>query len=293
VSSDSWWDPAAAWWAKAARARKHVEDALAMAVQYEMCKPYEIAAEPTGIANETAYRFRILKPVPVELQTTAGDAFHNMRSCLDSVAYELAVRHVGNLTEKQQLAAEFPIRATRSEFDDFFRERKVRQDMYGPRERDAMRCVQPFTTAEEAAEYGVEWSTTPAEEYRIHELARLSKLSNIDKHRRLTLVAWYVDLVYWAGPGPTSWHPAPHPGAGLEDSSLLGHQVCEDEGNSSSPPTFDMRLTITDDPGYRQDLASALERLQTYLESWVLPRIFTVAEGGKAPMMIARRIPSD
>jgi hypothetical protein len=110
-----------------------------MAAQYEMCRPYEIVAEPTGIANETAYRFRIRKPVPVELQTTAGDAFHNMRSCLDSVAYELAVRHVGNLTEKQQLAAEFPIRATRSEFDDFFRERKVRQDMYGPRERDAMR----------------------------------------------------------------------------------------------------------------------------------------------------------
>ena len=233
-----------------------------MAVQYEMCK----AAEPTGIANETAYRFRILKPVPVELQTTAGDAFHNMRSCLDSVAYELAVRHVGNLTDKQQLAAEFPIRATRSEFDDFFRERKVRQDMYGPRERDAMRCVQPFTTAEEAAEYGVEWSTTPAEEYRIHELARLSKLSNIDKHRRLTLVAWYVDLVYWAGPGPTSWDPAQYPGAGLEDSSPLGHQVREDEGNSTSPPTFDMRLTITDDPGYRQDLASVIGR---FIWAWI------------------------
>jgi len=52
-----------------------------------------------------------------------------------------------------------------------------------------------------------------------------------------------------------------------------------------------MRLTITDDPGYRQDLASALERWQTYLEGWVLPRIFAVAEGGKAPIMIARRIP--
>lgn len=224
--SDSWSDPAAAWWAKAARARKHVQDTLAMAAQYEMCKPYEIVAEPTGIANETAYRLRILKPVPVELQTTAGDAFHNMHSCLDSVAYELAARNVGNLTEKQQRAAEFPIRATRAEFDGFFRERKVRQDMYGPRERDAMRCVQPFAIAEEAAEYGVEWPTTPAGEYKIDELARLSKLSNIDKHRRLTLVAWYVDLVYWTGPGPTSWHPVRYPEAGLEDGSLLGHQVC-------------------------------------------------------------------
>jgi hypothetical protein len=262
-----------------------------MAAQYEMCEPYEIVAEPTGIANETAYRLRILKPVPVELQTTAGDAFHNMRSCLDSVAYELAARHVGNLTEKQQLAAEFPIRANRAEFDGFFRERKVRQDMYGPREQDAMRCVQPFAIAEEAAECGVEWSTTPAEEYKIDELARLSKLSNIDKHRRLTFVAWYVDLVYWTGPRPTSWCPARYPEAGLEDGSLLGHQVCEDEGISISRPTFDMRLTITDDPGYRQDLAGALERWQTYLEGWVLPRIFAVAEGGKAPIVIARRIP--
>ena len=216
-----------------------------MAAQYEMCRPYEIVAEPTGIANETAYRFRIRKPVPVELQTTAGDAFHNMRSCLDSVAYELAVRHVGNLTEKQQLAAEFPIRATRSEFDDFFCERKARQDMYGPRERDAMRCVQPSRLRRKLPNTGWRVRQSPAGEYRIDELARLSKLSNIDKHRRLTLVAWYVDLVYWAGPGPTSWRPARYPEAGLEDGSPLGHQVCEDEGTSTSSPTFDMRLTIT------------------------------------------------
>ncbi len=100
--------------------------------------------------------------------------------------------------------------------------------MYGPQERDAMRCVQPFAIAEEAAEYGVEWATTPAEEYKINKLARLSKLSNIDKHRRLTLVAWYVDLVYWTGPKPTSWRPAQYPDAGLEDGSLLGHQVCKE-----------------------------------------------------------------
>jgi len=61
-------------------------------------------------------------------------------------------------------------------------------------------------------------------------------------------------------------------------------------GPSEPRPSYS---TITDDPGYRQDLASALERWQAYLESWVLPRIFTVAEGGKAPMMIVRRIPSD
>jgi hypothetical protein len=121
--------------------------------------------------------------------------------------------------------------------------------------------------------------------------ARLSKLSNIDKHRRLTLVAWYMDLVHWTSLGLTSWHPAPYPATGFEDGSLLGHQVCEGDGSSTSQPTFDMRLTITDDPGYRQDLASALDRWQTYLEGWVLPRIFAVAEGGKAPMMITRRIP--
>ncbi len=134
-----------------------------MAAQYEMSGPYEIVAEPTGIVGQTAYRLGILRPISVELQTTAGDAFHNMRSCLDSVSYELAERYVGTLTKKQQLAAGFPIRATRAEFEEFFRERKVRQDMYGPRERDALRCVRPFAIAEEAAEYGVEWATSSAE----------------------------------------------------------------------------------------------------------------------------------
>jgi hypothetical protein len=163
----------------------------------------------------------------------------------------LAVRHVGNLTDKQQLAAEFPIRATRSEFDDFSANGRCGRKCT-VRESGTRCAACSLSRLRRKLPNTGEWSTTPALEYRIDELARLSKLSNIDKHRRLTLVAWYVDLVYWAGPGPTSWHPAQYPGAALEDSSLLGHQVCEDEGNSTSPPTFDMRLTITDDPGSRQ-----------------------------------------
>jgi hypothetical protein len=286
---ESWRDPTAAWWAKLARARKHVEDVLRIAAQYEMSEPYEIIPEPVGRPGETGYRLHIIRPVPVELQTTAGDAFHNMRSCLDSVAYELAARHVGALTEKQQLGAEFPIRATNAEFVEFFSERKVRQDMYGPRERAAMRCVQPFAIPEEAAEVGVEWSTSSAEEYRINELARLSRLSNIDKHRRLALVAWYLDMVYWTDGEPSQWRPEPPPALVLEDGSLLGYQVSGDD--PAPKPKFDLHLTLAEDPGYRQDLAGALERWQTYLEGWVLPRIFAVAEGNKAPAMIARRVP--
>ena len=110
----------------------------------------------------------------------------------------------------------------------------------------------------------------------------------------MSKVGRYLDSRLRASTGPARGRrrgPARHPEAGLEDGSLLGHQVREDESNPTSRPTFEMRLTITDDPGYRQDLANALERWQTYLEGWVLPRIFAVAEGGKAPIVIARRIP--
>src|SRR5215471_4796135 len=171
--SESWRDPTAAWWAKAARALKHIRDADSVASAYESAKPYEIRQEATDRPGEVAFRFRLLKPPPVELLTIIGDAIHNMRSSLDSVAFELARQQLGDtMTDRQERAAQFPIAQDRAEFDDFFDSHKFRRQMYGQRERDTMRCVQPFAIREEAAAYGVDWATSPEEEYRINELAR-------------------------------------------------------------------------------------------------------------------------
>src|SRR5260370_14876681 len=125
--SQSWRDPAAAWWAKAARAGKHVDDIRYMVSEFERTKPYEVRGEVTEHPDEVAFRFHINRPVPVELLTTVGDVLHNMRSCLDSVAFELARRHLDDrMTDEQEEASQFPISPDASKFEAFFNNRTRR-----------------------------------------------------------------------------------------------------------------------------------------------------------------------
>jgi hypothetical protein len=85
-----WRDPTAAWWTKAARAYTHIRAAGSMLLAFQKSTPYRIDREPAGEPGRVAFRLHVHKPVPAELLTTIGDALHNLRSCLDSVAFELA-----------------------------------------------------------------------------------------------------------------------------------------------------------------------------------------------------------
>jgi len=71
--TDSWWDPSAAWWAKAARAQKHIQDIGALVATLERAAAYEIRREITDQPGRVAFRFHLLKPVPVQLLTTIGE----------------------------------------------------------------------------------------------------------------------------------------------------------------------------------------------------------------------------
>jgi hypothetical protein len=291
---DAWRHPSAAWWAKAARAQKHIQDVGALVTGLERAAPYQIHREVTDQPGRVAFRFRLLKPMPVHLLTTIGDVLHNLRSCLDSVAFELARRHVGDaMTEKQESAAQFPICRDRGAFDEFVSS-PVRRGMYGQQERDALRCVQPFALHDELAALGTDPATSLADEYRINELARLNRLSNLDKHRRLPLLAWYAGFVYLTGdaPGCTWSRPARQP-AGLQDNDVIGYLTHQDPGTDHSPALkVEMRLALTEDPGYTNEVVGVLERWHSYLVSWVLPRIFAVADGNPPPIMIASVIPA-
>jgi hypothetical protein len=75
----SWRDPSAAWWAKAARAGKHIDDIGYMVGEFEQAKPYQVRREPTEHPDEVAFRFHIDSLIPTKLLTTVGDALHNMR----------------------------------------------------------------------------------------------------------------------------------------------------------------------------------------------------------------------
>ena len=194
----SWLDRTSAWWAKADRAQHHLRLLDRLVAEFRASEPYRVVPRPTDTPGRTEYRLHIHKSVPPEISTTIGDILHNLRSALDSLAYEMALRGRDRpLTRKQERAALFPVRETPERFDEFFdRGSKHEGDrnraaLYGDRARAAFRSVQPFRIHEEAIPLGVEVTDTHEQEYRWSELYRLTQLSNLDKHRRLGLMAWW------------------------------------------------------------------------------------------------------
>lgn len=75
---------------------------------HQRSAPYEVVSHKVQ-PGHAEFRFRLREPVCSELLTTIGDVLHNLRSCLDSVAFELARRHIaGSMTEEQERAAPPP-----------------------------------------------------------------------------------------------------------------------------------------------------------------------------------------
>lgn len=282
--NNSWQDQDAAWYAKAQRARKHIGEIRAMATEFYAARPYRINVEETDGPLKIALRFRVLTPVPVDMLTAIGDALHNMRSSLDSVAYELARRHLGGtMAENQKAATAFPLREDREAFDEFLARRSQR-DLYGKHEQNALRSVQPFAIRERAAEHGVDLRTSAQTEYMINPLVRLSQLNNRDKHRYLPLLKWYLEFLYLGGDLPeTRFALRMH--QFLKDGDLIGHiEFDEPVQNLGSLIHADVRLAFADDPGYVADFLGSLSSWHDSLITWNLPMVFTVADGNPPPL---------
>jgi hypothetical protein len=155
ISDPSWLDRESAWWAKADRAQDHLRSLDRQVEGFRASEPYMVIPEPTDTPGRTAYRLRLPKPVPVLISTTVGDVLHNLRSALDSLAYEIARRGLDRpMTPDEEMACAFPVCEIPEKFDQFFN--KTRAVLYGGQARAAFRSVQPFRTAEDAASVGVE-----------------------------------------------------------------------------------------------------------------------------------------
>lgn len=224
----AWNDRNSSWWAKINRAREHMESARRLVEQFRASRPYSLLPEPTNNPGRVAYRLRITRPVPVAISTTLGDALHNMRAALESLAFELAGRsHAARLTAAQERASTFPIC-----------------------QRAAFRTVQPFVNLEQAHLHGVGLERSFLEEFRWSQLHRLDALWNLDKHRRLTLMAWWPDLFYWTSDGPT--RRTAHPGDGtFVDGSIVLYIGGSDDGRGSELQ-HEFKLVLTDDPALEQ-----------------------------------------
>jgi hypothetical protein len=71
-----------------------LETAQHLIEQFRRSEPYSLLSEPSDTPGRAAYRLRIARPIPIAVSTTVGDALHNMRSALESLAFEVARRSV-------------------------------------------------------------------------------------------------------------------------------------------------------------------------------------------------------
>lgn len=291
-------DPEAPWWVKLRRARLHIDEVHQRVRTLDASNPWSVEKEPAEDPDSWAFRFRIQRPIAADLCAAVGDAIANMRSALDYVAYELAVRHTGTLAPRQEMATAFPICKDREAFDGFFIEGRwgpVRAEIFGETERLALQCVQPFALSEEARSAGVEWSTPADQELLTDGAWALNTVWNIDKHRRLPELSWgRDDLFWWQGAGQDSvkkWRALVPSGSFLEDNQLiLELGAAQGNGRPDVKLMQEINLLLVDDPSpYKRALGERLEQLHQSLSSWVLPRIFVTAEGNPPPIMISFR----
>jgi hypothetical protein len=149
--------------------------------------------------------WEVAPPIRKEWSAMVGDCVHNLRSCLDHLAWQLVLLAGNDPT----ISTEFPV----------FKDSGLFKKKAGPKmdgmSSTAMRLiedVQPFNTRQPEAEIDDLWL--------IHEL------SNIDKHRRLhfsqfTLMGGRCRLEL--PPGPTIQIVEEFPGGPLEDRTVIAH----------------------------------------------------------------------
>lgn len=288
-----WSDPEAPWWARLRRAWNHIGEVQQRVSTLQQAQPWSIQREPT-IPDGWTYRFRTHQPIPADLSAAVGDAVANMRAALDYIAYELARHHVGTMNDSEEAATEFPICKDKAAFDKFFttdRKGRLRAKLYGAAERSALQCVQPFALTDEMRAMGVKPGTDPDTDLLTDHAYGLNTLWNIDKHRRLPGLAWAVEGPGWFSGDVTGcwWRQHASELAYLRDGTMLGElHGPSPSGAPPLEPNFTIDLVLTDDPSpYPSPLGGRLERLHQSLVSWVVPRIFIVADGNPPPIVIA------
>jgi hypothetical protein len=188
------------------------------------------------------------------------------------------LRSPGGLRAAQEQASTFPIKATPDGFDDFFKGK--RGAMYDDRARRAFRQVQPFFYDEMATQQGITLSDSYEDRARWNALFRLDRLWNIDKHRRLAIMAWWPDLTYWGSNGPSNRRMLPGDGT-VADGSVLFYMQGSDP-DMGDTVTQEFNLAVTDDPAFRprggatDDVAKLMTSLHQHVVTSVFPQVFTI-----------------
>lgn len=279
TSLSDWLDPAKSWCAKAERARFHIDSLRGQVDDFRRSSPYTLTPELTDERDRVAYILRHHHDVPTSISTTVGDVLHNLRGALENLAFELArLSHGGVLTDGQAARSKFPICVSPAKFDRVLDGPLA--GLFNDRSREALRAVQPFVRLEQAHQLDVAMDKTYEDHIHWDPLHRLDKLWNLDKHRRLAVMAWWPHFFYWVSDGSSNRRML-HGDGTLADGSVLFYMDGHDEGTSNDV-VHEFNLVLKDDPSfplvtdYTQDVLDTLDQFRRQVADFVFRNVATI-----------------
>ena len=177
-------------------------------------KPYRLVVQPDRKFTEYTFRIRIRRSIPDHWPFVIGDIVHNLRSCLDNLAFNLAGSPA---SERRARNVQFPIlrpgrKSGRAEFY------KSAKKMLPGVDDDAVTIiegVQPY--------HGLRGARPPAgtlAPWPPYPLSVLNRMSNVDKHRAPHVgFATITDLEMRSAIAPTDF--VTYSGRLLEDDTVI------------------------------------------------------------------------
>jgi hypothetical protein len=200
----------------------------------------------------------VQEPIPDDWGPLIGDVLHNLRSALDHLAHALAVENVGTPLPKEIGASvEFPI------FDgevNFHRHGRPKIVGLSSEAQTAIEALQPYRRYPDP---------------HIDPLWLLYQLSNIDKHRRPTVTAFYLDPNVSGSPGALDIEIAAPAAVKSGETFVLGSY-----GQRSAEEQPDVRFGFVYDIAFQEALAwnppwvkEILYAIWSYIGTTVVPTL--------------------
>lgn len=80
------------------RAHQHLEELRSEINRWVKSRPYRIIDKIDSNSRDNIIYGQIIRPMPARIVQLIGDCLQNLRSCLDHLAYSLALANKGSLS---------------------------------------------------------------------------------------------------------------------------------------------------------------------------------------------------
>jgi hypothetical protein len=268
-------DPSWPWMVKLDRARMHIAELHRVVEEYRT-QHVRIEQLPGDGVRRADIILRLSAPIPLAWSGIIGDVLHNLRSALDTFAFELARLHIGDeLPQTLVRKPSFPIQKSLDRYESFFAKRR---DVFGPAAEQALRSVAPGWLLEGAtpsvmADHGVTFESSA-----IHErVYRLNDLWNIDKHRHLHVTLAWPGMTYWgSNEGENhgwAWGRPP-----FENGSIIGQLFIGDGAESMPAVVSEIEFRLTEPGCDNEDVVTLLTHWRGGILNWTIPHAWQIHE---------------